>query len=89
MLPSRDLRCFRRSHMSVLPLSENVVARDLSILRILSKRPPIGVMQQTHANLDVYHILYTQSVRASMDSPVSLHIAGLLSLSDEHTLEAT
>jgi len=47
---SRDLRCFRRSHMGALPLSENVVARGLSISRILSKRPSIGVMQEEHAN---------------------------------------
>ena len=45
-----DLRCFCRSHMGVLPLSKNVVAQALSIVRILNKRPSIGVMQQVHAN---------------------------------------
>ena len=39
-------------------------------------------------NFDVYHILYTQPMRASMDSPVSSHTAGPLSLSGEHTLGA-
>ena len=39
----RDLRWFRQSHMSVLHLSENIVARALSILRILSKRPLSGL----------------------------------------------
>ena len=37
-------------------------------------------------NLDVYHILYTHLIRASMDSPVSSHTAGPLSLSGGHTL---
>ena len=54
---SRDLRCFRWSHMGVLPLSENVVAGGLSILRILSNRPLIGVMQQTHAS-GTYHSIH-------------------------------
>ena len=35
--------------MGALPLSENIVARDLSISRILNKQPA-GVMQRTHAN---------------------------------------
>ena len=48
---SQDFRCFRRSHMGALPLFKNVVARGLSILRILSKQLPIGVMQQEHANV--------------------------------------
>ena len=39
-------------------------------------------------NLDMYHILYTQPIRASMGSPVSSHTAGPLSLSGEHTLGA-
>ena len=47
---SRNLRFIRRSHMDVLPLSKIVGARGLSILRILSKQPPIGVMQQTHVD---------------------------------------
>ena len=34
---SRDVQCCRRSHMGVLPLFENVVARALSISKILSK----------------------------------------------------
>ena len=29
---------------------KNIVARGLSVLRILSKRPPIEVMMQEHAN---------------------------------------
>ena len=36
-------------------------------------------------NLDVYHIFYTQSIRASMDSLVSSHTAEPPSLSGEHT----
>ena len=59
-LKSESILCMRHGHgicvasigltwVSCL-LSENVVARGLSILRILSKRPPIGVMQQEHAN---------------------------------------
>ena len=36
--------------------------------------------------MDVYHILYTQSIRASMASPASSHTAGPLSLSGGHIL---
>ena len=39
-------------------------------------------------NLDVYHILYTQPIHASIGSLVSSHTAGSLSLSGEHTLGA-
>ena len=38
--------------------------------------------------MDVYHILYTQPIRASMGSPASSHTAGPLSLAGGHALGA-
>ena len=38
--------------------------------------------------MDVYHILYTQPIRASMGSPASSHTAGSLSLAGGHALGA-
>jgi len=78
---SRDVRWCRRSHMGALSFSENVVARVLSFN--LSSYSAILT-----GNLDVYHIIYTQPIRASMDSPVSSHTVEPLSLSGEHTLGA-
>ena len=52
----------------------------------VSFRFPYGVIQQVI--VDVYHILYTQPIRASMGSPASSHTAGPLSLAGGHALGA-
>ena len=52
------LRSLRQSYKGVLPLCEkycclyvkNIIAQGLSVLRILSKQPPIEVMMQEHVN---------------------------------------
>ena len=51
------LRCLRQPYMAPCLYLKNVVARGLSILKIISKRPPIGVMMQEHANAMIRHII--------------------------------
>ena len=98
-----ELRSRRQPYRNALPQPEKCSSTWLEYLKKYSvSDPTIGVKCNDGSyhisifssdtiltgNLNVYHILYTQPICASMDSPVSSHTARPHYLSSEHALVA-